>query len=114
MRSRANMLDVQLDAPLRIDGDGHRPAQDAFRALAADVRARHVRVAWSLNFILLGSTGRISVIAGPINHEIGAMQHIHPYRRANITDAVVSTFSDFVPWQAHHYAVRDRTARGNV
>ncbi|GEM_PF-2203342 len=55
-------------------------------------------VAWSLNFILLGSTGRISVIAGPINDELGAMQRIHPYRRANITDAVVSTFSYFVPW----------------
>jgi Na+/H+ antiporter NhaC len=55
-------------------------------------------VAWSLNFILLGSTGRISVISGPINDEIGAMQRIHPYRRANITDAVVSTFSYFVPW----------------
>jgi len=55
-------------------------------------------VAWSLNFILLGSTGRISVIAGPINDELGAMQRIHPYRRANITDAIVSTFSYFVPW----------------
>ena len=55
-------------------------------------------VAWSLNFVLLGSTGRISVIAGPINDELGAMQRIHPYRRANITDAVVSTFSYFVPW----------------
>ena len=55
-------------------------------------------VAWSLNFILLGSTGRISVIAGPINDELGAMQRIHPYRRANITDAVVSTFSYFIPW----------------
>ncbi len=55
-------------------------------------------VAWSLNFILLGSTGRISVISGPINDEIGAMQRIHLYRRANITDAAVSTFSYFVPW----------------
>ena len=55
-------------------------------------------VARSLNFILLSSTGCISVIAGPINDELGAMQRIHPYRRANITDAVVSTFSYFVPW----------------
>lgn len=55
-------------------------------------------VAWALNFILLGSTGRISVIAGPINDELGAMQRIHPYRRANVTDAIVSTFSYFVPW----------------
>jgi len=51
-----------------------------------------------LNFLLLGSTGRIAVIAGPINDELGSGQNIHPYRRANISDACTSSFSYMMPW----------------
>lgn len=51
-----------------------------------------------LNFLLIGSTGRISVIAGPINDELGSGQNIHPYRRANITDAATNSFSYMMPW----------------
>jgi Na+/H+ antiporter NhaC len=51
-----------------------------------------------LNFLLLGSTGRISIIAGPINDELGSGQKLHPYRRANICDACTSSFSYMMPW----------------
>jgi Na+/H+ antiporter NhaC len=58
-----------------------------------------------LNFILLGSTGRISVIAGPINDELGAGQKIHPYRRANICDAATNSFSYIMPWHIWAFVI---------
>ena len=42
--------------------------------------------------------GRLTVIAGPILSALGQTQDIHPYRRANILDAVVNSFSFIIPW----------------
>jgi len=58
-----------------------------------------------LNFILLGSTGRIAVIAGPINDELGSGQKLHPYRRANICDACTSSFSYMMPWHLWAFVI---------
>ncbi len=58
-----------------------------------------------LNFILLGSTGRIAVIAGPINDELGSDQKLHPYRRANICDACTSSFSYMMPWHIWAFVI---------
>jgi len=58
-----------------------------------------------LNFILLGSTGRIAVIAGPINDELGSGQKLHPYRRANICDACTSSFSYMMPWHIWAFVI---------
>ncbi len=58
-----------------------------------------------LNFLLLGSTGRISIIAGPINDELGAVHKIHPYRRANISDACTNSFSYMMPWHIWAFVI---------
>jgi len=58
-----------------------------------------------LNFALLGSTGRIAVIAGPINDELGSGQKLHPYRRANICDACTSSFSYMMPWHLWAFVI---------
>ncbi|GAB2510677.1 Na+/H+ antiporter NhaC family protein [Microbulbifer agarilyticus] len=50
------------------------------------------------NFLLIGLTARIAVIAGPIINEIGRPFAIHPVRRANILDAATNSFSYIVPW----------------
>jgi len=58
-----------------------------------------------LSFALLGSTGRIPVIAGPINDELGSGQMLHPYRRANICDACTSSFSYMMPWHLWAFVI---------
>ncbi len=52
------------------------------------------------NFLTAGVTTNVVAICGPINSEIGQIHGIHPYRRANITDAIANTFSYFMPWSA--------------
>lgn len=42
----------------------------------------------------------VVAITGPLNGEIGQRYNIHPYRRANLTDATANTFSYFIPWSA--------------
>lgn len=54
--------------------------------------------AWALSFALIGLVGRLTVIAGPILNALGRTQNLHPYRRANILDAVVNSFSFIIPW----------------
>lgn len=54
--------------------------------------------AWLLSFALIGLVGRLTVIAGPILNALGRTQNLHPYRRANILDAVVNSFSFIIPW----------------
>ena len=54
--------------------------------------------AWLLSFVLIGLVGRLTVIAGPVLSALGQTQDLHPYRRANILDAVVNSFSFIVPW----------------
>ena len=54
--------------------------------------------AWLLSFVLIGLVGRLTVIAGPILSALGQTQNLHPYRRANILDAVVNSFSFIIPW----------------
>ena len=50
---------------------------------------------------LAGGVNSIVVaITGPLNSEIGSRFHLHPYRRANITDATSNTLSFFLPWCA--------------
>ena len=53
---------------------------------------------WALSFVLIGLVARLTVIAGPILNELGRTQDLHPYRRANILDAVANSFSFIVPW----------------
>lgn len=53
---------------------------------------------WLLSFALIGLVGRLTVIAGPILDALGSSQNLHPYRRANILDAVVNSWSFIVPW----------------
>ena len=53
---------------------------------------------WLLSFALIGLVGRLTVIAGPILNALGQTQNLHPYRRANILDAVVNSFSFIMPW----------------
>jgi Na+/H+ antiporter NhaC len=53
---------------------------------------------WLLSFALIGLVGRLTVIAGPIVNALGQTQDLHPYRRANILDAVVNSFSFIIPW----------------
>ena len=70
-------------------------------ALANTPRATELTmfgIGWSLNFILIGLVARLTVIAGPIFNELGRSQNLHPYRRANILDAVANSFSYIVPW----------------
>ena len=55
-------------------------------------------IGWILNFLLIGLVTRLTVIAGPIFNELGGRQHIHPYRRANILDAIANSFSYVIPW----------------
>ncbi len=52
----------------------------------------------ALNFLLMGSTTRITVVGGPAVDEIGSIAKIHPYRRANILDAVANSLSYIMPW----------------
>ena len=47
---------------------------------------------------MIGLVGRLTVIAGPVLSALGQTQDLHPYRRANILDAVVNSFSFIVPW----------------
>ncbi len=54
--------------------------------------------AWALSFALIGLVARLTVIAGPILNALGRTQNLHPYRRANILDAVANSFSFIVPW----------------
>ena len=54
--------------------------------------------AWLLSFPMIGLVGRLTVIAGPILNALGRTQNLHPYRRANILDAVVNSFSFIIPW----------------
>ncbi|RKL62297.1 hypothetical protein DXT63_12570 [Thermoanaerobacteraceae bacterium SP2] len=52
------------------------------------------------NFLTAGVTTTSVAICGPINSELGQIYDIHPYRRANITDALANTLSYFMPWSA--------------
>jgi len=54
--------------------------------------------AWALSFALIGLVARLTVIAGPILNALGRTQNLHPYRRANILDAVANSFSFIIPW----------------
>jgi Na+/H+ antiporter NhaC len=53
------------------------------------------------NFLTAGVTTNAVAVCGPINSELGQIYEIHPYRRANITDAIANSFSYFMPWSAY-------------
>jgi Na+/H+ antiporter NhaC len=47
-----------------------------------------------------GITTSVVAIMGPIANELGQKFHLHPYRRANLIDAVGNTWAYFIPWSA--------------
>ena len=50
------------------------------------------------SFLLIGLVARLTVIAGPILDALGSSQRLHPYRRANMLDAVTSAIGYIFPW----------------
>ncbi|MDI6710918.1 MAG: Na+/H+ antiporter NhaC family protein [Bacillota bacterium] len=52
-----------------------------------------------------GITTSVVAIMGPIVNSIGGKWRIHPYRRANLVDAVANTWAYFIPWSAFIFIV---------
>jgi len=52
-----------------------------------------------------GVTTSVVAIMGPIANEIGQKFHLHPYRRANLIDAVGNSWAYFIPWSAFIFIV---------
>ncbi len=55
---------------------------------------------WLFNFVGSGVTTMTIAVSGPLVDTIGKTQKIHPYRRANILDAVSNSWNYFIPWSA--------------
>lgn len=51
-----------------------------------------------LTVLVVGNNSKVTIIGGPISDAIGAKRLLHPYRRANIVDAVANSISYIVPW----------------
>jgi Na+/H+ antiporter NhaC len=52
-----------------------------------------------------GVTTSVVAIMGPIANELGQKFSLHPYRRANLVDAVGNTWAYFIPWSAFLFIV---------
>ncbi|WP_327085959.1 hypothetical protein OIE66_26905 [Nonomuraea sp. NBC_01738] len=51
-----------------------------------------------LAFLVVGNNSKVTIIGGPISDAVGGMKGLHPYRRANLVDAVANSVSYVVPW----------------
>lgn len=52
-----------------------------------------------------GITTSVVAIMGPIANVMGKQCGLHPYRRANLVDAVANTWAYFIPWSAFIFIV---------
>jgi Na+/H+ antiporter NhaC len=52
-----------------------------------------------------GVTTSVVAIMGPIANELGQKFHLHPYRRANLIDAVGNSWAYFIPWSAFIFII---------
>lgn len=51
-----------------------------------------------LAFLVVGNNSKVTIIGGPISDAVGGRRLLHPYRRANLVDAVANSVSYVVPW----------------